>query len=298
MDQGDEHGREAGQGGTTGAFRAPIPFALAAFFAAMPQGAWAQTASQVTPPTYAPPSVRPAEPIVLTEGPGVTAPPGAEDLEVTLGDIAVEGGDDPQAAAALRTTLVGHPIKVAEIFDAARAMEAQAARAGYTLTRVLVPAQELRDGATLRLVVVRGFIERVDTDRVPPPVRRHVAALLAPLVGRDDVTLPMIERRLLLAADTPGVMLQSALAAGEKRGGTVLVIEARHRVVTGFATIDNTLPSSLGRYAVGLGLDVNSALGLGETIYLPICARPVFPMAGGRRASSTRPRATARWLAA
>src|SRR3546814_11674392 len=76
-------------------------------------------------------------------------------------------------------------------------MEARAARAGHTLTRVLVPAQDLRDGATLRLVVVEGFIERVDTDRVPPLVRKRVAALLAPLVGRDDVTLPMIERRLL-----------------------------------------------------------------------------------------------------
>src|SRR3546814_13101694 len=74
----------------------------------------------------------------------------------------------------------------------------------------------------------------------------------------------MIERRLLLEADTPGATLHSALAAGDRRGGTVLVIEARHRVVTGFATVDNMLPSSLGRYAVGLGLDVNSALGLGE----------------------------------
>src|SRR3546814_13659536 len=62
--------------------------------------------------------------------------------------------------------------------------------------------------------------------------------------------------------------LQSALAPGEKRGGTVLVIEARHRVVTGFATVDNTLPSSLGRYAIGLALDVNSTLSLGANIYL------------------------------
>src|SRR3546814_11599983 len=78
------------------------------------------------------------------EGPGVTAPPGAEDLAVTLGDLVVEGDRDLQAVAALRATLVGHPIKVAEIFAAARAMEAQAARDGHTLTRVLVPAQELR----------------------------------------------------------------------------------------------------------------------------------------------------------
>src|SRR3546814_3264289 len=98
----------------------------------------------------------------------------------------------------------------------------------------------------------------------------------------------MIERRLLLAADTPGATLHSALAAGDRRGGTVLVIEARHRVVTGFATVDNMLPSSLGRYAVGLGLDVNSALGLGETLYLRASGVPN----GGRktRLLATTPR--------
>src|SRR3546814_16943166 len=53
--------------------RTPRPFAFAALFVAVPQTGWAQTASQVTPPTYAPPSVRPAGPIVLPEGPGVTA---------------------------------------------------------------------------------------------------------------------------------------------------------------------------------------------------------------------------------
>src|SRR3546814_14097480 len=98
-------------------------------------------------------------------------------------------------------------------------MEAQAARDGHTLTRVLVPAQELRDGATLRLVVVRGFIERVDTDRVPPLVRKRVAALLAPLIGRDDVTLPIIERRLLPAPDTTGMHLEAARGQGDKGGG-------------------------------------------------------------------------------
>src|SRR3546814_19722444 len=87
MGQGDERGREAVRSGARGGLRAPLPFALAALFAAMPQGAWAQTASQVTPPTYAPPPVRPTETIVLPEGPGVTAPAGAENLDVPLGGI-------------------------------------------------------------------------------------------------------------------------------------------------------------------------------------------------------------------
>src|SRR3546814_16228558 len=112
MGQGDERGREAVRSGARGGLRAPLPFALAALFAAMPQGAWAQTASQVTPPTYAPPPVRPTETIVLPEGPGVTAPAGAENLDVTLGGIVVEGGDDPQAEAAILRTHLFVPPKI------------------------------------------------------------------------------------------------------------------------------------------------------------------------------------------
>src|SRR3546814_19699273 len=91
MGQGDERGREAVRSGARGGLRAPLPFALAALFAAMPQGAWAQTASQVTPPTYAPPPVRPTETLVLPEGPGVTAPAGAATLAVNLGGLGVAG---------------------------------------------------------------------------------------------------------------------------------------------------------------------------------------------------------------
>src|SRR3546814_19550551 len=53
------------------------------------------------------------------------------------------------------------------------------------------------------------------------------------------------------------------------------------------------LPSSLGRYAVGLGLDGNSALGLGETIYLRASG---FPN-GGRETSILDPTPRNRALA-
>src|SRR3546814_7347855 len=53
------------------------------------------------------------------------------------------------------------------------------------------------------------------------------------------------------------------------------------------------LPSSLGRYAVGLGLDGNSALGLGETLYLRASG---FPN-GGRKTSILDPTPRNRALA-
>jgi hemolysin activation/secretion protein len=229
----------------------------------------AQTASQITPPSFAPPPPDAPPPIVIPAGAGAQAPAGAEALQVSLGDIAVEGGAvSPALLADLKRKLIGRRVAVSDIFAAARELEAGLARTGHVLVRVTVPPQRLSDGATLRLVVVNGFIERIDTNAVPQRVRRSIERVLAPLAGASDITLGKIERRLLLAADTPGVSLRSTLAAGTTPGGTLLVVEARHRTVSGFATIDDPLPRALGRYAFAAGVNLNALLGAGETLYL------------------------------
>lgn len=149
----------------------------------------AQSASQITPRTYAPPSAVPAPPIVIGEGPDATAPEGSAALFVTLAGVSIEEAPAASSAvtsamAELRAQLVGAPVPVARIFTAARALEAAYARAGYVLVRVTVPAQQLVDGATLRLVVVDGFIERVETGGLPAPVHARIADLLGPPMRR------------------------------------------------------------------------------------------------------------------
>ncbi|MNS18678.1 Heme/hemopexin transporter protein HuxB precursor [compost metagenome] len=235
----------------------------------------AQTASQITPPTYAPQPAQTRPPILLPESGSATAPLGAETLDITLADVVVDGGaPDPVALAELKARLVGRPIKVSEIFAAARALEADYARAGHVLRRVVVPAQRLEDGATLRIAVVEGYIESIDTSRVPQRQRARVARLLAPMVGMHDLSMATIERRLLLAGDTPGVLLRSTLAAGGAPGATVMVVEATTRPVSGFLAYDNSLASGLGRDSYGFGLDLNSVLGLGEQVYVRVSGLP------------------------
>jgi len=236
----------------------------------------AQTASQITPPTFAPPaSPTTAAPLVIPQGAGAKAPPGSEGVTVKLGDVTVAGlAEDTDALADLKARLVGHSITVAEIFAAAHDLEARHARAGQVLVRVTVPPQSLAEGATLRLVAVAGYIERVDTSHLPKRVSRRVAAILARLVGRPDINLATIERGLMLAADTPGLSLRSTLAAGTLPGATILVIEGTHRPVTAFLTFDNMLPSALGTYGFGAGITFNSVLGLGETVYLRASGLP------------------------
>lgn len=231
--------------------------------------ALAQTASQITPPSFSPPLQRQGGAIAIPEGTGLEAPPGADALSVRVRRLDVQGGLPAlgAATAALEARLSGRAVSAAEIFAAARELEQAYAKAGFALVRVVLPAQQLRDGGDVRLLVVDGVIERVDVSTLPPEIRDRAAAILAPLVGTRGLTLGLLERKLLLAGDMPGTALRSTLAPGQVPGASVLVVEARYKAVTGFTGIDNVLADSLGRYTASLGLDLNSPTGHGEVLY-------------------------------
>ena len=235
----------------------------------LPGAGGAQTAADITPETLAPQPPRLAGAVRFTGAPGLATPEGADRLSVSIRSVTVEGGlpDLAPAEEALTAQLTDGPVRVSDIFAAARRLEAAYARAGYVLARVVLPPQELRDGGSLRLTVVDGFIEAVETDRVPDPVRARVDAVTAPLEDRRGLRLSQIERSLLLAGDTFGLALESALARGEAPGATRLVLGGEFRPVTGFVGLDTGYGRDLGHYILDTGLEVNSLLGLGETIY-------------------------------
>ena len=255
-----------------------IGAALAALMAAssVPAVGTAQTAADITPETLAPEPRRLAGSVQFTGAPGLATPAGAERLSVTIRAVTVDGGLAGMAEAeqALTARLTGRAIPVSEIFAAARDFEAAHAQAGFVLARVVLPPQELRDGGTLRLSVVDGFIEAVEIDRVPEPVRARIGALTTPLEARRGLRLAEIERALLIAGDTYGVALDSALARGEAPGATRLVLGGEFRAVTGFVGFDTSYGRDLGNYTVDAGVELNSLLGQGETIYFRLGGNP------------------------
>src|SRR5690606_27185201 len=203
-------------------------------------------------------------------------PAGADQLSVTLVDVTIEGALPEMAEAnrAFEERLVGRSLPLTEIFAAAQDLEVAYTQSGLVLTRVVIPEQTLRDGGVLRLVIVSGFVERIDYANVPDLVRPRIEAVTRQLVRRPGLTLEEIERQLLIAGDAAGVALRSTLAPGEEPSGTVIVLEAEHRPLTGFAGLDNTLSDELGTWSVSTGLEANSLLGRGEMVYLRAAAHP------------------------
>lgn len=252
----------------------------------------AQTASEITPPSFQPPEQRLSGSLVFSGEPGLVAPEGADRLTVRIAEVDVEGGlpELRNSEDALRERLSGRTVRVSEIFDAASALEQSYIEAGFVLARVVLPAQELRDGGNLRLVVVDGFVESIDTEAVPERVRERIEALTSSLIGRRGLTLSELERRLLLAGDTYGIALGSALAAGATPGGTVVILQPRYRQITGFAGFDNTQTDALGEWSVNGGVELNGFLGYGEVLYGRVSGYPKLSGDGGFFGSNPRNR--------
>jgi hemolysin activation/secretion protein len=221
-----------------------------------------------------PQTLRPPAPIAPGDLPPpapvpVQAPPGSQSLSFMVGRVAIKGAfaELDTETRTLVHTIEGHRVTVTQVYEFANALEQAYARAGYVLVRVTVPPQKLNDRGAVQIVIVDGFVEKVQVDNVPDRVRAQVSARMASLVGRRHVKLDEIERRLLIAGDVPGLRLKSTLARGKTLGATLLVLEGMHRLVTATATIDNRLPSSLGTWSYGTSVALNSALGLGEQFY-------------------------------
>lgn len=254
-----------------------VVFAAAAM---APAGiAQAQTAGQLVSPTYAPPAVRPVDGGLSLEGSTAQeAPKGAEKLRVTPSGLSVQGARPELAAetARVEASLKGKQVTGADLFAAARQLEEIYAKAGFILVRVSLPPQTIKNGMPLRLVVTDGQVEAIDASALSPVVRSRIETMLSPLVGKSGLTKADVERKLLLAGDMPGVMLKSTLKAGSKPGSTIIVIDGRYDAMTSTVTFDDSLGRNLGTFAMGLGVDFNSMLGLGEVGYLRMTGYPGF----------------------
>ena len=238
--------------------------------ACTPTAAFAQATapSSITPQTLIPAAPTPPPP-AIAEPSGLAPPAGSAALKVRLRAIDVDGGFPELAdeTAAIVAHYVGRSITLAELYAAASAIEAAHVRHGFILARVYVPPQNLVDGGTARIVLVDGFIEKVDASGVSPRARAPVLRRLDGLAGEHHIQLRDIEQPLVLAAAVPGVKLSSTLSRGTVEGGTILSLSGRQALVSGSVSVDNGYAASLGRYAVTAQVSLNSPLGHGEQFY-------------------------------
>lgn len=280
---------------------------LTALVALLPLRSYAQTVpspSQVAPATIpaAPPA--PARIVLPQVEAGAAIPPGAKALKFHLTGFAIDGefAELAEARKALEAPLVGRQVSVAQVFEFASALQAAYVNAGYPLVRVVVSPQELGTAATIKLRVVDGFVERIDAGAIGARARGHVLAAVSSLVGKRHLTQAELERRLLLAGDTPGLVLNAVFTAGKEVGGVVLVLTGRYRPVSLSLYSDDTMPTVFGTGQLVATASLNSVFGLGEQLTVSAAGLPdkdystSFPTRRYLSAIASLPLGTDGWL--
>jgi hemolysin activation/secretion protein len=206
------------------------------------------------------------------------APPGAADAKFTLLNIEV-GGEFPEVATRSREIIepwIGTQLSVADIYDIAARMQNAYFAAGFPLARVAVPPQSLEADkpSAVHLLVIDGYIERIDASGVPSANRSQVEGALAPLEGRRHLTQDELNRHVLLAGDVAGVSLRSALGPGATEGGTVLLLSGTHEAIVASLSYDNSLPKELDRHEATISVSSQSLLHLGEVLSVTYSGDP------------------------
>ena len=194
----------------------------------LPSGA---EAGRQAPPQVLPRPVTAGPAVVAPGGSAAQAPAGADKLNFTLAEMAIEGvtAYPAEVLRPLYADLIGKTITVADAFKVADAIERRYRGDGFVTSRVIVPEQAI-EGGRFRIVVVEGFIADVVFDGDIGPARAAVEKLIAALRGAKPINVTLVERQLLLANDVPGLTVRASLEPSPTQtGGSVIVVRSERK---------------------------------------------------------------------
>lgn len=196
--------------------------------------------------------------IVVPGGAGLAVPPELAARQVLFRDIVIEGATafDRRDIDPIFAPLLNRRVPFAEVAAAVNRVTALYEKGGYALYSVVLPQQDL-DGDRLRIVVIEGTVSRIEIGPgiASPKVRAHLEALTRSLIGHHPLRRAELERRLLLAAETPGLVLR-ATAKADPSGDpaqVVLVLDGTFERFSPIAQIDSfqTIPDTTVNFRVG-----------------------------------------------
>jgi hemolysin activation/secretion protein len=215
-----------------------------------------------------PPLSRPAGPLVQL--PAAAAPGAAAHIKLKLRRIVIEGATVYGAKdfEPLYNILLGREISAADVYAVAAQIVSKYGSAGYPLVRaVVIPQAVSKSGATIRLRVVEGYIERVEWPEAAKRYRDLFSECIAKLTAERPARAKTIERCLLLASDLPGLRFTSTLKAGKNPdGGTVLVVSLTEKPFDALARIDNRGTPGRGPWQYLASVTENNRLGWHESL--------------------------------
>jgi hemolysin activation/secretion protein len=176
-------------------------------------------------------------------------------------------------AAAYRPYL-GRTVSKADLADITTKISEMYREAGYSLSRALIPPQDI-NGGRIRIKVVEGAISDVVL-KGDGAEQFGIRSLLTPLTQERPARLATLERQLLLASDIPGIRIADTaleeLGAGSGKFRLIVFVEA-WRVYTTLG-LDNRGTPPVGPLQGYVASAVNSLLQASDTLAVNLSTIP------------------------
>ncbi len=198
---------------------------------------------------------------------------------VKLTGVSVEGAYavDAAAVAEVYGPYIGRTVSQADLVAMAAGISDLYRRAGYHLSRAIIPPQDVSHGR-VRVLMVEGSITDVVL-KGDPTDRFGVRRLLAPVAAERPSRIATLERQLTLINELPGLRIADSTLdeIGPGSGRFRLVVTVRSWDIYAAVGLDN-----LGSYAVGplqtyATATLNSYLMPGDALTVSLSAVPHDP---------------------
>ncbi|MGP1354262.1 MAG: ShlB/FhaC/HecB family hemolysin secretion/activation protein [Parasphingopyxis sp.] len=192
---------------------------------------------------------------------------------VFVGAIRVEGSSLPASRfVPVISDYVGRILSPEDLQQLSGAIAGVLREEGYIFASARVAPQRL-DAGMLRITVDEGSIEDI---RYVGARNSAVERILAPLADGEPVAENRLERRLLLAADVPGIRITNTQFFRRDGTGTLQVSVAQDDV-EGWARLSNDGSEAVGPWRFQAGVAVNSAIADGDRLRISTSATPFEP---------------------
>jgi hemolysin activation/secretion protein len=228
-----------------------------------------QILQQTRPPNWMAPSNSSQSPISIT--PTQSETPKASDSSEArvLIDRFDFVGNTSIGSEALRQELsefAGKQLNFGELMQIVERVEARYKREGYFLAQGSLPPQKIRNGV-IEITINEGLLGEVRLEgesRIAPEV---VYAYLDHLSKGKPLTLPTLERQILLVNELAGSQATLDLQAGENNGTSDVVLLQKADALAGpKLEFNNYGAASTGEYRAGFSLDLNSPFHQGDHV--------------------------------
>ena len=248
-----------------------LPFALLALspslFAQQPPSAGSQI--QQIPPAPVP---QKAAPTIRIQPSSAPATPASDAAKIVVNSLQVTGAQTYSEAelVALTGFSPGSELTLADLRSMALKITEHYRSKGYFVAQAYLPAQEIRNGAVI-VVVVEGQYGKIAVRNQSNLSDTLVQRQLDGLNTGDPIAIAPLESRLLLLSDIPGVNVTSTLTPGASVGASDLIVDITPgQRVTGSIDADNGGNRYTGEYRLGATVNLNNAAGLGDVASLRV----------------------------